>query len=76
MTYWNHRVIKREIRGEVSFGIHEVYYGEDNVPHSYTTEPVEPYGDTLEELEKDLERFKLALKKPVLTKEDFPFGDI
>lgn len=69
---WNHRVIRRRFENPVSKGIeecftvHEVHYDDNNQPELWTAEPVEPYGESLEELMKDIERFKLAFNKPVL----------
>ena len=37
---WNLRIIKQSINGEISIGIHEVFYNENNDIVSYTIEPV------------------------------------
>jgi hypothetical protein len=73
---WNHRVIKSiyDVVGqpdEISYAVHEVYYDEDGKPTSYTKEPVFPCGDTLEELQQEIERFAEAARNPVLTDADF-----
>lgn len=68
---WNYRVLRRShlhINGtvEYSFAIYEVYYKDDGTPRSCSAEPVEPRGETLEELKKDLQWQLEALNKPVL----------
>ena len=67
---WNYRVVRRIVGGEVTFGIHEVYYDGDR-PKTTTECPIDPYGETLEELKDDLDRMREALDKPVLNYEVF-----
>lgn len=76
MTTWNHRVVRRVYRHDdgttsESFMVHEVYYDEDGRPTSCTADGVEPYGETLEELVDDLERFRRAAELPTLEYSDF-----
>ena len=69
---WNYRVVSyTDVEGETHLGIHEVYYDKDGRPSMYTESAMAPYGETLEELTKDLEHMRVALTKPVLTEEDF-----
>lgn len=69
---WNHRVLRHVKNGEILFAIHEVYYDENNNPHSCTAEPVYALGyDTLDNLALDLQRMLDACKKPVLDYEPF-----
>lgn len=63
---WNYRVMRREFAGEVSFGIHEVYYNEDGSIRNWTTDPVSCGGETIEELQHDHECQSYAFGKPVL----------
>ena len=65
---WNHRVLltKADYIGEFWYSIHEVHYNEDGSVARYGINPAVPYGETLEELAEDIERFKKALEKPVL----------
>jgi len=65
LKYWNYRVIK-----DKWFAIHEVYYTEDEQPSAYSESEVSPWGETLEELEEDMEHFKQALLRPVLDIEE------
>ena len=73
---WNYRVVRKRVymgktmNSEVRFAIHETYYDSDK-PVSITTDPMEPYGETLEELKNDLAYMVAALEKPVLNWEDF-----
>ena len=64
---WNYRVIKSiDQTGEVNFGIHEVYYDENNIPHSCTAEPIVLTAESIEDLKADLELINKAFSKPVL----------
>jgi hypothetical protein len=71
--HWNYRVVRkiREHNGTkwITFGIHEVYY-RDGEPAMVTVDPVDPHGETFEELKEDLEWHNRALEKPVLKYED------
>jgi hypothetical protein len=71
---WNYRVVKKtNVSSDgnyVGFGIHEVYYDDDGVPTSCTEDTVEPWGESLEELERDVAAYVAALKKPALIFEE------
>lgn len=69
MITWNYRVF-REKNGD--YVIREVFYGEDGAIIGCTTNPVEPFGQTVEELRKSLIDFQEALTHPVLTTADVP----
>lgn len=62
---WEYRVIAKELDGKESFGIHEVYYEEDNIV-SWTDEPVTPFGEACQEVRKNYELMRSALFRPVL----------
>lgn len=64
MKTWNYRVFREET-GE--YVIREVFYDEAGAITGCTANAVEPTGDSLEELERDLEQFREALRLPVLT---------
>lgn len=68
---WNHRVMKTKDGPDDFYEIHEVYYDKAGKPTAYTTHGVGPAGATLEELSRELELFKAALAKPVLSAADF-----
>ena len=69
---WNHRVMRKVFVSEhetvVQYGIVEAHYHTkgDKLPHSWTEEFMEPYGDTLPDLIKDFARMMAALSLPVL----------
>lgn len=66
---WDERVVRTvHPNGEVTFSIHEAFYDnrKDLIPGSITLEPVNPYGETMEELKLTLERYMRALSKPIL----------
>jgi hypothetical protein len=65
---WNYRVMTLD-NGK-SYGIHEVYYKEDGTLSMYS-DSIDPYGESIEELENDLKLMLKAFKKDVLTPEDF-----
>jgi len=71
---WNHRVLYHaptDKNPDEWFAIHEVYYDENGKPTMCTKEPVEPFGESLDELKEDMQWFLAALDKPVLNFEDF-----
>ena len=78
---WNYRVVKRtseeilrmagDTEREITYSIHEAYYGTVDKADSITTEPVYPSGESIKELKDDLELYTKALDKPVLNWEDF-----
>ena len=72
---WNHRILRHTCnRGNEEiewFAIHEVYYDDEGKPDMCTLDPAYPYGETTEELEKDMEYFSQAFKAPVLDFADF-----
>jgi hypothetical protein len=63
---WNYRVMKKRIKGEDVFEIHEVYYHPDGRIHTWSEDPVILYGETPEELKQDILRQSRALERPVL----------
>ena len=70
---WNYRVVKKRHgpdETDVGYAIHEVYYDSDGNPTSCTVREMEPWGETLEELESDMKMFTVALQKPVLIFEE------
>lgn len=73
---WNYRVCKKlssykvdlsnDVYEEDCFGICEVYYN-DKGEITFTSENfIEPYGETLEELKRNLESMQKAFNLPVL----------
>jgi hypothetical protein len=66
-SHWNYRVI--DIDGFL--GIHEVYY-RDDIPRSYTVNPVPIVGENILEIMSTISHMSEALIKPILTDKDFP----
>lgn len=63
---WNYRVVRTTQGDEEWFAIYEVYYDDDGRPEARTEEPASPAGETLEELQEDLQWYLRALQEPVL----------
>ncbi len=67
---WNHRIMRRKIRGEDFFAIYEVFY-EGKKVDGWTKDEMAPSGDTLKDLKENYEQMRGAFKAPVL---DFKTG--
>jgi hypothetical protein len=61
---WNYRVLEHAN----GFGIYEVYYDNDGDGSicNISSIPMEPYGETVEELKRDMDAMNAAFDKPVL----------
>lgn len=59
---WNYRVMVREGR----YAVHAVYYADDGRIRSWSAEPMGLSGESVEDLGEELERFRRALREPVL----------
>lgn len=46
--------------------IHEAYYNKRGQIWGWSTDPMHPQGETLQELKNDLKHIALAFKKPIL----------
>lgn len=73
MGHWNHRVVKQrhpDLLSETGFtdyfGIHECFYDDDGTKPGWTTDPIAPVSESLEDLRETLERMLRALDKPVI----------
>lgn len=60
---WNYRVLENEN----GFGIYEVYYDDDGGINNISAAPMEPYGETVEDLKWDMDAMNAAFDKPVLS---------
>jgi hypothetical protein len=69
MVTWDYRVLREE---DGMYVIREVFYEEDGSLLACTEDAVEPMGDSLKELGRELDAFKAALKQPELTLADIP----
>ncbi len=67
---WEYRVIKDSHESEddfyIYYSIREVYYNKKNEINGWSSNSIEPMGETLEELKSDLDHMVKALNKPVL----------
>lgn len=69
---WSYRVVrKKEDSGEVSFGIHEVYYDKHGKPQFCSNGSIEPIGESVRALKTELSRMQKAFCQPILKYEDF-----
>lgn len=56
---WDYRIIRktnRKLKGcpqSYSYGIYEVYYNDKGIPHGWSSEPMQPLGETCSGLYKD-----------------------
>ena len=66
---WNYRVFREN---ESDYVIREVFYAEDGIILGCTSDPVEPFGQSLDELAHAIDDFKAALALPMLTFDDIP----
>ncbi|MEM6252851.1 MAG: hypothetical protein AAF821_08010 [Cyanobacteria bacterium P01_D01_bin.156] len=73
MISWNYRVFREENDDHI---IREVYYDEKGAILSCTVNAVEPWGESLDALLKDIEDFKAATLLPILTLADVPVEGI
>lgn len=75
MMSWNYRIMRhvdeRGGRVDAYYAIHEVYYREDGGVDGWTQEPCgSPFGETLDEMVKDLAWIAAGLARPVLDFDD------
>ena len=70
---WNYRIVKKDD----CYGIHEVYYKDDGTMETrmVSVDPMDPHGETIDELKKDFELMKGAFGKPELNYEDIGNSD-
>lgn len=69
-SYWNYRVVQESPESE-DFTIREVYYL-DGKPAAFSG-PIEPFGESLDELKDCILRMQQALEKPVLLETEVKF---
>ena len=71
MFTWNYRVIKTiDKLGYEVYQIHEVYYDADRKTITGWTGSSQPLGESLAELQQDMEFMMQALSRPILNSED------
>ena len=67
-SHWNYRTFCNEVN---EFGFIEVYYDKEENIVAYS-DFSSPFGDSIKDLEFDLEKMAEALNKPTLYKGDLP----
>jgi len=70
--HWNNRVVDMmsENGGEPCFELREVYYNDDNTLMGYAD--ICTVADNIEELQEQVERWRIACTQPVLSLDAFP----
>lgn len=67
MATWNYRLMKHENdKGEVFYGVHEVYYDENGDIEGWSEESVSPVKESVDELKEELERMMMSFEKEML----------
>lgn len=64
---WNYRVIYHDNEEEPWYGIHEVYYDNEDNPQACTKNPTSITGETYSELQDDISKRIDSLRKPTLS---------
>lgn len=64
--YWNHRILQRELQGEISYWVVEAFYDEEDNRILGWTEEEPVWGESVEGIRTSLEWMGSALEKPVL----------
>lgn len=72
MSYWNHRVIRKRYPDSdtISYQVHEVYYADNGSIEQWTEDPVQPFGETAEELREEIRFFLQAFRRPILERRE------
>ena len=63
---WNYRIVRKAFKEHVAYQVHEVYYNPDGTIKGWTENPINPAGETPEELKQDFSRQLLAFESPIL----------
>lgn len=63
---WNHRIMAHDENNEIYLQIHDVYYDENNIPHSYTSKPVTIGGHNIKQIKQTLNKMLECTTKPIL----------
>lgn len=83
MSYWNYRVVEKNITEKVDcseveydttcYSIHEIYYDEDGNITMWSEDNISPYGGgCVKDLEVDIKFMLEACSKPILKESDLP----
>ncbi len=79
---WNYRVVRKKHvyvhptdkkeRVDYTYGIHEAYYDDNGHVGAITQDPVEPFGENIEELRHSWVMMAEAFGKPILDHDNIP----
>lgn len=78
MGHWNFRILARKIENDVSFGMYEVHYDDNDIPVGFTENPTDIItfasyvDDPVDGIKWQLNMMKLATNKPILDYDNFP----
>jgi hypothetical protein len=82
MSYWQYRVVRTtnespnvDIEDEFNFSIREVYYNDKSEITAITENAAAPWGESIDDIKRSLERMTLACNKDVLISEDIVYGE-
>jgi len=66
MSHWNLRVVFHDNDTYPFYGVHEVFYNDDNSIYGYTEDPISIRGENVDEIIKYLEMVLKDIKKNVI----------
>ena len=69
---WNYRLLAHKKDNSFFLHIYDVYYDENDVPNGYSKTPSKFMFDESQNVNWYKEKLKEALKKPILSVENFP----
>jgi hypothetical protein len=87
VTYWNHRIVRKnngkrdpetgklldpDDISNISYGIHEVYYDDNDKAHACTTDPITLITENVGELIVEWYMYLAAFTKPILDYDSIP----
>ncbi len=72
MMHWDYRVFLED----GGYTIRTVYYDDRGVITACSQKPIEPFGESLEALQEELNLLQAALKKKVLSASDVPAQNV
>ena len=76
MSHWNHRVLREtQKNGTYWYSVREVFYNDSGDIYSYTQNPVDISGESVEDLREYVNWVLKSLDDPILISEDVVFVD-
>ncbi len=59
-TFWNHRIMAHEYKGDIYFQVHEVHY-KNEIPDSYTKDAIKIGGESIADLKWSIQKIYDAI---------------